>query len=232
MAVKDELLVQLNEGLDPKHIEKRQGMSYVSHAYMVHNLNRLFGFDGWDIQQLSPVEIIHKASEESVNKRTGETYPKWTVICTASVRLTVRALGDCTFKDEVGTCGAIGASLVDVMNTAHCGAPTYAVKRAAHWFGNQFGSSLYDGDNPLHNGGEDKYAISKPLTKEEVDMVTQSFMHDVGKVKSKKAFDAVMAKYVSDLKRLPGEDRDRMRLLSVEKIEKLKSKGQENAKQI
>ncbi len=207
---------RLKLGLPSQHIEKKQGYSYVGHTYMISQLNDLFGFDGWDIEQLGPVQVVHKEQEDG----------KWHVICTAAIRLTVRGPDGfkTTFREDVGTCGNKGKNLTDVLNTAWCGAPTFALKRAAHWFGNNFGSSLYDSTNPVHHGGEDKWGFREDLTEKEVDMVIQSFRHDLDGAENRQAFDGVMSKYVLDLKRLPDDDRSRMRELSKEKLEQLKEK--------
>jgi len=223
MTVKEEMLNKLREGLPAEHIEKKQGYSYVGHTYMISQMNSIFGFDGWDFEQISPVNIVHMEEKDG----------KWKVICAANVRLTVRGSDffNQTIKEEVGTCGATGKNLVDVFNTAYCGAPTYAFKRAAHWLGNQFGASLYDGSNPLHNGGEDKWGYSEPLTVDEVDMVIQSFRHDIDNAVNKKDFDSVMQKYLIDLKRLPDENRDSLREFSLAKLNTLTGKAKGNEKQ-
>lgn len=208
---------QLHQGFPGEHIEKKSGYSYAGHTYMISRLNALFGFDGWDLEQIEPVKMVHKEEKED---------GKWCVICTASVRLTVRGKEGfkTTIKEEVGTCGNTGRSLVDVLNTAHCGAMSFALKRCAHWLGNQFGASLYDSDNPLHSGGEDKWGI---LSDDEIDMTIQGFRNDIDGTKTKKEFDGVMQNYVVDLKRLPKQQRDNLREFSYEKLATFETKKKE-----
>ena len=219
---KDELEQEMLQGLNPAFIEKKQGYSYVAHAYMVTNLNRLFGFDGWDLA-LAGVEVVHQSSEEKNGRM------KHTVICTAKVRLTVRGQKDGewreTTKEEVGTCGNTGFNIIDVWNTAYCGAPTFALKRAAHWMGNQFGASLYDRDNPVHDGGQDKWGIVPELPPEEITKVSKAFIKDLNKAKSKNGLEKVMVKYVPKLKTLPENAKEDLRAFYKEKMVEMKSNG-------
>jgi len=219
---KDELELELQKGLDPKHIEKKQGFSYVAHAHMVANLNRLFGFDGWDIHQ-EPIETVHKSQEEK-NGRT-----KYTIVCVARIRLTVRGrVGDEwreTVKEEVGTCGNTGYNAVDVWNTAYCGAPTYALKRAAHWMGNQFGSSLYDRNNPVHEGGDDKWAVVPEAAPEVIEEVNKEFTTEIKKARSKGGLEKVMVKFLPKLKTLPEEAKSNLRQAYKDKLEKINANG-------
>lgn len=211
----------LNEGYPSEHIEKKGGYSYVSHPFLIHNMNRLFGHDGWDIQVIQPPDLIHKEQEEKNGRK------KWNVIATCGVRVTVRSFmnGESwvgTIKEDVGTCAGQGGNLADVINTAYCGAHTQAVKRACHWLGNQFGASLYDGDNPLHNGGSDKWA-DLHMSPEEIAHIVKSFELDLGKVKNKAAYDKLMNSYVSDLARLPEKEKKSMRMACANKQQKLNS---------
>jgi hypothetical protein len=219
---KDELELELQKGLDPTHVEKKQGYSYVAHAHMVSNLNRLFGFDGWDIYQ-EPIEVVHK-SEEEKNGRT-----KYTIVCTVRLRLTVRGRinGEWreTVKEEVGTCGNTGFNIIDVWNTAYCGAPTYALKRAAHWMGNQFGASLYDRNNPVHEGGQDKWGVLPDLPEGVIEQVNEDFTTELKKARSKNSLEKVMVKFLPQLKTLPEDAKANLRAAYKDKMTKIKANG-------
>lgn len=212
----------LNEGYPAEHIEKKGGFSYVSHPFLIYNMNRLFGHDGWDIQITQDPAIVHKEHEDKNGRK------RWHIIATCGVRVTIRncTMGDgwtTTFKEDVGTCASQGVNLTDVINTAYCGAPTQAIKRACHWLGNQFGASLYDGDNPVHNGGSDKWA-DLHMPPEEIEHIVKSFKLDLGKVKTKAAYTKLMNSYVNDLARLPEQEKQTMRLACASKQVELDKK--------
>lgn len=216
----------LNEGYPAEHIEKKGGYSYVSHPFLIYNMNRLFGHDGWDIEIIQEPALVHKEQEEKNGRK------KWHVIATCGVRVTVRHAASGgewtqTVKEDVGTCSSQGSNLSDVLNTAYCGAPTQAVKRACHWLGNQFGASLYDGDNPVHSGGSDKWA-DLHMTAEEIAHIVKSFRLDLKKVADKAAYTKVMNSYVNDLARLPEEEKKSMRAECVTLQQKLNTKKEVN----
>jgi recombination DNA repair RAD52 pathway protein len=224
---RQEITKLLNTGYPSQHIEKKGGYSYVSHPFLIYNMNKHFGHDGWDIQIIQQPTIIHQEAEDKGGRK------KWHVIATASVRVTVRsftgATGEwsTTIKEDVGTCSCQGSNLADVINTAFCGAPTQAVKRACHWLGNQFGASLYDGDNPVHTGGPDKWA-DLHMPREEIDHIMKSFQVELNKVKTKAAYQKLMSSYVNDLTRLPEADKKNLRTIAVQAQEKLNKKESEN----
>ncbi len=100
---------------------------------MIAEANRIFGYDCWDRQTLSPRCLWRETQR-------GET----TCFYTAKVRITVRAGDAMIVREGIGT----GTGRSSAAETAHeialKAAETDATKRALATFGNPFGLALYD----------------------------------------------------------------------------------------
>src|SRR4029078_1859474 len=108
-------------------------INYVEGWHVIAEANRIFGYDCWDRQTLSPRCLWREAQR-------GET----ACFYTAKVRITVRAGESMIVREGIGT----GTGRSNAAETAHeialKSAETDATKRALSTFGNPFGLSLYD----------------------------------------------------------------------------------------
>lgn len=120
--------------------QRRQGgtqLSYVEGWWVIRELNRIFGFDGWtqDVVEL-------KCVSERERKIGRDQRDGWGVSYVARVRLTVLGIQ----REGVGAGHGIDADCGLAHESAIKEAATDALKRAAMTFGNPFGLALYDKD--------------------------------------------------------------------------------------
>tara|TARA_Y100001963_G_scaffold40590_1_gene56883 strand:+ start:125 stop:784 length:660 start_codon:yes stop_codon:yes gene_type:complete len=125
MSFNDEQKNLLSQPINPKFVKTRKGqgnrdLAYLESWVLMSNANRIFGPDGWSSETIELREV--KAQK-------GIAY-------IARVRVTAGGV----VRDGVG-----GHSGFDHENTAKS-AESDARKRALSSFGNQFGLSLYDGE--------------------------------------------------------------------------------------
>ena len=137
MAFTDEQREALKAKLRYRHVRTRASngtpISYVEGWHVIAEANRIFGYDCWDRQTLSPRCLWRETQR-------GET----TCFYTAKVRITVRAGDAMIVREGIGT----GTGRSSAAETAHeialKAAETDATKRALATFGNPFGLALYD----------------------------------------------------------------------------------------
>ena len=137
MAFTDEQREALKAKLRYRHVRTRASngtpISYVEGWHVIAEANRIFGYDCWDRQTLSPRCLWRETQR-------GET----TCFYTAKVRITVRAGDAMIVREGIGT----GTGRSSATETAHeialKAAETDATKRALATFGNPFGLALYD----------------------------------------------------------------------------------------
>jgi hypothetical protein len=116
---------------DPK---VAKGNPYISGEYIIGQLNRAFGFDGWDI-------TIIKMEEAEVDTSGGRF--KATFAC--QVELTIYAGSRIIKRHGVGAHAMTSRNLVDVIANGQAAAYTKAIKSAAITFGSQFGLNTVRG---------------------------------------------------------------------------------------
>ena len=168
---------QLNQPIDPKNVETRDGnrsgtlqLAYVESWHVIKEANRIFGFDGWSSETIQ-LDCVQ-------NDDVCVTY-------IAKVRVTV---GD-VIREGVGAGHGKGerVNLGDKHESAVKEAESDARKRALMQFGNQFGLSLYDAKKAWKNPKKDrtpvtaqnltvvaKDAILKADTKQRLDKCAES----------------------------------------------------------
>jgi DNA recombination protein Rad52 len=127
----------LQAKLSYRYVKRRESngatLAYVEGWHAIAEANRIFGFDSWDRQTLSP-----QCQWSEVQR--GQT------VCfySTKVRITVRAGGTVTLREGIGT----GLGRSQHREVAHemalKAAETDATKRALATFGNPFGLALYD----------------------------------------------------------------------------------------
>jgi DNA recombination protein Rad52 len=137
MAFTDSQTKALKAKLRHQYVKTRETndakLSYVEGWHAIAEANRIFGFDSWDRQTLSP--HFHWA-----NLQHGETE----CFYSTKVRITVRAGGTVTIREGVGTGLGRSAQAEVAHDLALKAAETDATKRALATFGNPFGLALYD----------------------------------------------------------------------------------------
>src|SRR5690349_17819719 len=156
----EEQLAELRKPLDPAlvmKVKKGGTFSYVPSWHVIEELNRIFGPAKWTQRTL---KLTQKGYKRPKKDDEGKEKIGFAVACTAEVELVV------TFADgSVVTRADVGAGSHVVYNgdwgeaseKAVKEAATDGMKRCARTFGNTFGLSLYDKDNPLHKGNEDSH---------------------------------------------------------------------------
>jgi len=151
---------RLVKGIDPTHVEKKQGMAYMSQHEVRAELTRVFGYGNWD-SQVESMELLWEqeipvGSPEYGQKWNGKT-SYWRACYKASVRLTVRDYTGQVIASFVEYHVEANSALPD-RGEAHAMAVTsvesYALRRAAIGLGDRFGLGLYDGNDsaPLVRG--------------------------------------------------------------------------------
>ena len=137
MAFTDQQQQALKAKLRYRHVRTRASngtpISYVEGWHVIAEANRIFGYDCWDRQTLSP-RCLWRETERGAT----------TCFYTAKVRITVRA-GEATIvREGIGA----GTGRSSAAETAHeialKAAETDATKRALATFGNPFGLALHD----------------------------------------------------------------------------------------
>ena len=135
MTLKPEQIKALEAPLDPKHVVKPSGNfgpkgDYLEGWFIINELNRVFGFDGWSYR----IDL----TRDDLSKVEGKD--QWAAAYTCICTLTV---GEVT-RQDVGFGSGFAKGIGDAIEGATKEAATDALKRAARTFGNIFGLALYD----------------------------------------------------------------------------------------
>ena len=129
---------KLRARLNPRHVKTREADGHVLHYvegwHVVAEVNRIFGFEGWDRETV--------ASDCVWTKQQGSRYCAAYV---ARVRITVRAGETRIVREGCGVGESSALSPGQAHEFAAKAAETDATKRALMTFGNAFGLSLYGG---------------------------------------------------------------------------------------
>jgi DNA recombination protein Rad52 len=137
MAFTDQQRQALKAKLRYRHVKTRASngnpISYVEGWHVIAEANRIFGYDSWDRQTLSP-RCLWRETQRS------ET------VCfySSKVRITVRAGEAIIVREGIGTGVGRSAAAETAHEIALKAAETDATKRALATFGNPFGLALYD----------------------------------------------------------------------------------------
>ena len=139
MAFTDEQRQALKAKLRYRHVKTRANhgvsISYVEGWHAIAEANRIFGYESWDRQTLSPRCLWQ-------DTQRGET----ACFYSTKVRITVRAGDVAIVREGIGTGVGRSASAEVAHEIALKAAETDATKRALATFGNPFGLALYDKD--------------------------------------------------------------------------------------
>ena len=164
MALTETQTKSLTAKLTRRYVKVRESsgasVSYVEGWHAIAEANRIFGFDSWDRQTLSP--RCHWA-----HLQYGET------LCfySTKVRITVRAGETVTVREGIGT----GFGRAQQPELAHDialkAAETDATKRALATFGNPFGLALYDRDQTQVTKARVRVATDNKVSLQQADLV-------------------------------------------------------------
>ncbi len=137
MAFTEDQVKHLEAKLNSKHVRTRQAhdavLTYVEGWHVIAEANRIFGYDAWDRQTLSPRCVWSGMT----NKQHSASY-------IAKVRIVVRAGSIAITREGCGSGDGKAASPGEAHEFALKAAETDATKRALATFGNPFGLALYD----------------------------------------------------------------------------------------
>ena len=137
MAFTDEQRQALKAKLKHRHVKTRGNngapISYLEGWHAIAEANRIFGYDSWDRQTLSP-RCLWRETQRGENACFYST----------KVRITVRAGESVIVREGIGTGFGRSSSAEMAHEIALKAAETDATKRALATFGNPFGLALYD----------------------------------------------------------------------------------------
>ena len=137
MAFTEAQVKDLDAKLNAKHVRTRRAhdavLTYVEGWYVIAEANRIFGYDAWDRQTLSPRCVW-----------SGMTGKQHAASYIAKVRIVVRAGSIAITREGCGSGEGKAASPGEAHELAMKAAETDATKRALATFGNPFGLALSD----------------------------------------------------------------------------------------
>jgi hypothetical protein len=136
----DDQVAALAAPLDASHVKTRGNYSYLPGWHVIHEANRIFGFDGWHRETIQVQCVVDCERTIGSNSRPG-----WGVTYLARVRVTViEKSGSTIIRDGTGAGSGIDVDRGIAHESAVKEAETDAMKRALITFGNPFGLALYD----------------------------------------------------------------------------------------
>jgi len=145
MTNREKLFQELSRPLDMSLVKEREGrggviLSYLEGHTIISQLNRIFGYDGWEYE-------ITELKETARYKTEKDGKVLLNIGMLARVRLTVYFPDRSVKREDVGYGTGVAADMNAAFESAAKEAVTDALKRAARTLGNQFGNSLYGGKN-------------------------------------------------------------------------------------
>jgi len=143
-------ITRLMKAIDPNHVDKKRGLSYMAQHEVRAELTRIFGYGNWDSQ----VEEMTRLWEDTYDK-DGKTY--YRVCYRAGIRLNVRDYWGhhiCSFVEYHAEANSGLPDRGEAEAMAITSVESYALRRAALGLGDRLGLGLYnDGQiTPLVRG--------------------------------------------------------------------------------
>ena len=152
---------RLVRGIDPSHVEKKQGLAYMAQHEVRAELTRIFGFGNWDSQVLSMDKLWEQTirhGEDGYPAKPKPGNPPYYRACyMAAVRLTIRDYWGnevCSFVEYHAEANSVLPDRGEADAMAITSVESYALRRAAISLGDRLGLGLYDGGEvkPLVRG--------------------------------------------------------------------------------
>lgn len=142
-------VARLSKAIDPSHVEKKQGLSYMAQHEVRAELTRIFGYGNWD-SQVESMDLLYETMLEPGHPQypqKGNGKPYYVVAYRASVRLNIRDYDGKHVASFVEYHAEENAPLPN-RGEAHAMAITsvesYALRRAALGLGDRLGLGLYN----------------------------------------------------------------------------------------
>jgi recombination DNA repair RAD52 pathway protein len=140
MALTRDQIKRLTRGIDPGHVEKVRGMSYISQHQARAELTRIFGYGNWD-SQVESMDLLWEDTYEKDSK----TY--FRACYKASVRLNIRDYWGnpvCSFVEYHAEANSGLPDRGEAHAMAITSVESYALRRAAIGLGDRLGLGLYE----------------------------------------------------------------------------------------
>lgn len=157
---------RLMRGIDPTHVDKKQGLSYMAQHEVRAELTRIFGFGNWDTK-VESMELLWESEGPSADgKKT-----MYRACYKAAVRLTIRDYWGnevCSFVEYHAEANSNLPDRGEAHAMAITSCESYALRRAAIGLGDRLGLGLYnDGKvDPLVRGSLQLSDPEAPLYRE------------------------------------------------------------------
>lgn len=142
-------VARLSKAIDPSHVEKKQGLSYMAQHEVRAELTRIFGYGNWD-SQVESMDLLYEtelAKGMPQYPQKGDGRPYYVVAYRASVRLNIRDYQGEPVASFLEYHAEENAPLPN-RGEAHAMAITsvesYALRRAALGLGDRLGLGLYN----------------------------------------------------------------------------------------
>ncbi len=149
MGLSKAQIARLSKAIDPNHVEKKQGMSYMAQHEVRAELTRIFGYGNWD-SQVEQMDLLYETELNQGNPQypnKGNGRPYYVTCYRAAVRLTIRDYEGNVVASFVEYHAEENAPLPN-RGEAHAMAITsvqsYALRRAAIGLGDRLGLGLYN----------------------------------------------------------------------------------------
>lgn len=141
---------RLMKGIEPGHVDKKRGLSYMAQHEVRAELTRIFGYGNWDSNVLQ-MELLW----EDTYEKDGKTY--YRACYQAAVRLTIRDYWGnevCSFVEWHCEANSGLPDRGEAYAMAITSVESYALRRAAIGLGDRLGLGLYNGGEttPLVRG--------------------------------------------------------------------------------
>jgi len=157
---------RLLRGIEPSHVDRKQGMSYMAQHEVRAELTRIFGVGNWDSQVESMQLLWETEAPSSDGKKT-----MYRACYAASVRLNIRDYWGhhvCSFVEYHAEANSNLPDRGEAHAMAITSVESYALRRAAIGLGDRLGLGLYnDGKaEPLVRGTLQLSDKDSPLWRE------------------------------------------------------------------
>ncbi len=147
-ASKARAIEELSKGVPQSEIKQKNGFDYVSQVYIIHTANRIFGFDGWRSEVVTPPHVVDRFTR---SKGGGEN-----IVAVVACTVRVHAIGVFHDGQGMGVAEATVDAFAGNLDKAFKEAETDALKRALVKFGDPFALTLYEKDASARNIVDDR----------------------------------------------------------------------------
>lgn len=133
---------RLMRGIDPGHVDKKQGLTYMAQHEVRAELTRIFGYGNWD-SQVESMELLWESEGMSADGKK----KMYRACYKAGVRLTIRDYWGnviCSFLEYHAEANSNLPDRGEAHAMAITSVESYALRRAAIGLGDRLGLGLYN----------------------------------------------------------------------------------------